>query len=183
MLSGGDPRGLLAYAQSYKQAADAIVETIERTRRGADRMVYAVLFLYRHYLELMLKGLMRMGRRLEKGSWDVPRKGHRINELWQECRPMLERQFPEGEKSATDSVERCIKELCRIDPNGEVSRYPEDTHGRPTIQGDRYLGLRNVRQTMDKIDGFLGGSYDGLDELLQHEADVQSELDSFTSDG
>ncbi len=183
MLSGSDPHGLLAYAESYKQAADAVVETIERTRQGADLMGYAVLFLYRHYVELMLKGLIRMGRRIERGSWDYPRNEHGINKLWQECRPMLERQFPEGDKSATDAVERCVKELCRIDPNGEVSRYPEHKDGRPTVQGDHYFPLRNVRQTMDKIDGFLGGSYDALDELLQHEADVQSELDSYADEG
>jgi hypothetical protein len=55
----------LTYAGSYKDAADAVVETIELKRRGADSMVYAAMFLYRHYVELMLKGF--------DSAWGKPR--------------------------------------------------------------------------------------------------------------
>ena len=185
LLAGGDdwqtvaalpPSDFLGYATSFKEAADIVVETVERTGRRADSVVYAVFFLYRHYLELMLKGLIRLGKKLQGGS-GCPQH-HQIDRLWGELRPMLEKEFPEGERSATEAVERCIKELSSMDPGGEAFRYPERKDGQATIQGVSCFSLRNVRKTIDDIDGFLGGSYDALFELYQLEADAESELDS-----
>lgn len=171
------PDDLLGYAMSYKEAADALVENIERTGRGADSMVYPVLFLYRHYVELMLKGLIGMGKTFQGQKPDYP-KSHLIDVLWRKCRPILESAFPEGDRRDDEAVERCMKELAQVDPKGEAFRYPEDQHQQPISHAVPCLGLRNIRDVMERIGGYLEGSYDGLRELLQAQSDLDSEHES-----
>jgi hypothetical protein len=167
----------LSYASGYKAAADAVVERVEAKEESPDRVGNAVCFLYRHYVELMLKGLISVGTMLGSSKADYP-KHHRIDELWRQCRPLLEKASPEGEKIDTDAVERCIKELASMDPSGEAFRFGEDKDGRPTIPRVTQISLTNMRDVMNRIAGFLEGSYDWMYELLQYQADIDAEFDA-----
>ncbi|MCI0350388.1 MAG: hypothetical protein L0Z53_13265, partial [Acidobacteriales bacterium] len=88
-LAGTSGYPFLDYAVAYKRAADVCVESVEQQTERADRMIYPVAFLYRHYIELMLKGIIQIGRVLDRKPPDFPQH-HRIAELWQECRAVLE---------------------------------------------------------------------------------------------
>ena len=165
----------LSYAGGYKAAADAVVEKVEAKEASADRVGFAACFLYRHYVELMLKGLINVGAMLEQRRANYP-KNHRIDELWRECRLLLEKASPEGERTDTDAVERCIKELAFMDPSGKAFRFGEDKVGRPTLSRVTQISLTNMRDVMNRIAGFLEGSYDWLHELLQHLADIDAEI-------
>ena len=156
----------LTYAGSYKDAADAVLETIELQRRGADSMVYAVMFLYRHYVELMLKGLIQLGESLDGTRAEYP-KIHNIERLWNKCRPLIERAFPDGDTAAVEAVDHCMKEMAAMDPDAEAFRFPDNIRGKPTKHTKPLLGLRNVRNVMEKIAGLLDGSYDCMSEELQ----------------
>ena len=168
IFSGFD--SILHYAQSFKNAADIVVAGVEEGQRSADSVGLAVCFLYRHYIEMMLKGLIR----LSPGRPEYP-KHHKIAALWKDCRPLLETAFPEGEKSATDAVATCIKELAKLDPRGEAFRFGLTTTGKPTLRPRTQISLTNLRDVMNRLDGWLAGSYDAMDELLQFEADVDYE--------
>ncbi len=172
-IGGNDWHGLLLYAQSYKEAADVVVDHIEHTRRRQDSMVYAVMLLYRHYIELTLKGLLRLGSMFEGSAPEYP-KHHSIYGLWHLCKPMLKTAFPTGDDSATKAVEECMKQIALMDPSGEAWRFPEDKKGRAIRHSVCFLSLRNTRKVMDKIAGYLEGSYDGMDELLEFDGDSDS---------
>src|SRR5665811_2493141 len=60
--------GWTLYATGYREAADLLVRHIEQRGVDQDMLVYPVLFLYRQYLELEIKDLIRQGRRLQ----DIP---------------------------------------------------------------------------------------------------------------
>ncbi len=171
--SSGD--WFLSYALSYKIAADAVVDGVEADRLSADSVSFAVLSLYRHYLEVMFKGLIKIGRTLHERNSDYPNNEHRLLRLWQQCRPLLEKSSSDFEKSELDVVENCITELHNVDPGGAASRYGEHKDGSPTFPKRVQLSLTNVRDIMQKLAAFLEGSYDWLDELLQCQADADSE--------
>jgi len=114
----------------------------------------------------MLKGLIVLGNEIERGNRDYP-KTHKPPQLWEQCRAVLERAFPEGEKADTDAIEKCIKEFAALDPSGEAFRYGEDRQGRQFLPDDKKLNLRNMREVMSRMEGFLTGSYDAMDHLLQ----------------
>jgi hypothetical protein len=165
----------LSYATGYKVAADGVVERVEAKEASPDIVGYAVCFLYRHYIELMLKGLINVGTMLESREPDYP-KHHRIDDLWRQCRPLLEKASPEGERTDTDAVERCINELAQMDRSGEAFRFGEDRDGRPTLPKATQISLTNMRDVMNRIAGFLEGSYDWMYELLQCQGDMDADI-------
>jgi len=129
--------------------------------------IYPICFLYRHHIELMLKALIKLGGQLRYGRADYP-KDHRIRQLWQACRPLLEHACPDGNRADTQIVENCISEFAALDPSGESFRYDEDRQGNPNFTKDFQLNLGNMRDVMNRLSGFLTGSYDYMSELLQY---------------
>jgi hypothetical protein len=167
----------LAYAFGYKTAADCVVASVEARRVAADRAVYPVCFLYRHYLELMLKGLIRLGNQLQDASADYPKDEHDLRKLWRECRVPLEDagRLGNGSPADVEAVEKCILELAALDPTSQAFRYGEDKGGKPSFKKRTQFSLTNMQDVMRRLSGFLEGSYDWMDELLQFQADVDSE--------
>ena len=176
-LLGAAHDWFISYAVSYKTAADAVVESVEAKRVSPDSVGYAVCFLYRHYVELMLKGLISVGNMLQTRRCGFPAGHHRIQDLWHQCRTLIEAACPEGEKADTDSVEKCLQELHAIDPHGESFRFGEYKDGNSTLVDGTQVNLTNLRDVMNRIAGFLEGNYDWMYELLQYQADMDS--DSF----
>jgi len=164
----------LTYAVGYKEAGDSVIASVEARGIAADLAVYPACFLYRHYLELMLKGLIRIGNQLRDRTADYP-KHHRIRELWETCRPLLEEACPDGDPADTITVEKCILEFAAIDPSGEAFRFGEHHDGNPSLKGRIQFSLANMRDVMNRLSGFLEGSYDYMDELLQFRAGTDSE--------
>jgi hypothetical protein len=173
-LLGADPDWIIAYALSYKKAADIVVSQVELGSTSPDAVDYPVVFLYRHYLELLLKGLIRVARTLRYGQEDFP-KTHQLKRLWAEFRPLIEDLYPAGNKVDTDTVEKCILEMDAIDDGNGTSRYGEDKDGKPTLPNELCISLTNLRDVVDRISGFLEGSYDWMHDLLQYQADMESE--------
>jgi len=72
--------GWSLYAVGYKDAGDILAREVENRNSGQDTLVYPILFLYRQYLELEIKDLIRTARRLQDLGGDFP-KNHRISLL------------------------------------------------------------------------------------------------------
>lgn len=87
------PSGWSIYAIGYKDAADILVGHVDEHARRADALVYPIVFLYRQYLELALKDLIRQARNLLHDLEPCP-KNHRIDELWTLCNSLLEQVSP-----------------------------------------------------------------------------------------
>ncbi|MHB8609749.1 MAG: hypothetical protein ACYDCG_15720 [Candidatus Acidiferrales bacterium] len=160
--------GFCFYATSYKEAADSVVEAVESGDAKPDLVCYAVFYLYHHFLELMLKGIILLQCQHEGTERPYRKTEHNIDTLWALCRQVLEEVFPEGEKSETDAVERCIKQFASVDRSGELGRYPVTQYGNLSFQKTVQLNLRNLREMMTRLNGFLSASYDALDELNSH---------------
>jgi hypothetical protein len=175
-----DGNGLYEYATAYKDAADALVEGVLSHRLVADSTVYPVLYLYRHYVELILKGINHIGEQLHKTP-NQSLEGHRIDDLWQTVRPQLEQAFPEAAKAVTDAVEKCIREWAEIDGSGEAFRYAgkrQSQGGGQTLTRGRQVNLAHLREVMNGLSMFLDGSYDKMSELLRCQCDMNADLNS-----
>jgi hypothetical protein len=48
----------IGYVYGYKKAADILVEYIKDTKTNQDYLVYPIVFLYRHHLELIIKEII-----------------------------------------------------------------------------------------------------------------------------
>lgn len=76
------------YAIGYMRAADILVARVLESQHELDFLIYPIVFLYRHYLELRLKELIVAGRELLDLPPDL-RQVHRLDVLWVSCRKIL----------------------------------------------------------------------------------------------
>jgi hypothetical protein len=163
------------YTAGYKTAADLLVQRIEQQTANPDSLVYPVLFLYRQYLELQIKDLIRQGFQLQGVSGDFP-KHHRIGSLWEICHKLLSDLFPGDSVTELKEITRLISEFSAVDPTSMAFRYPQDKDGNPMLTGFDQINLRNVRDVIGKIALILSGAGALLDERVSFVRDMEREF-------
>jgi len=151
----GDP---FAHIEGYKRAGDLVWVAIEPNPRaaGIDYLVYPMIFLYRHFVELSLKDIIATGSHLEGGPGAFP-AGHGLSELWAQARCLIERIEGAYVKSDLDAMAPLIAEFARIDGGGTAFRYPLGRDGNPSLPGIQTLDLAAFHQGIEKMAAFFDG--------------------------
>lgn len=149
------------YALGYKQAGGILAEHINQKRRFQNSLIYPLIFLYRHFLERRLKGLIidgsvlldRNRRKLET---------HDIKSLWARCREILEKIFEEDNSANFDRLQKIIQQLSERDPDAQAFRYPTLKNKKPSLP---CLGPRMTADIGSRLDTGRGrgGRKEGSD--------------------
>lgn len=163
-----------SYADGYKKAADLLVKHVDNTHSNQDILVYPVVFLYRQHIELRLKILIRDGNQL----LDIPEKfplHHRIDDLWKQCRIILEKVWPTDSAEELEAIEECINQFSEKDPSSMAFRYPTDKDGSPLLPGISHINLRNLAEIITRISSFLDCASMGISEDLSLKHEMESE--------
>ena len=159
----------LAYMLGYREAADIIVDQAQEF--GVDLVVYPVMFLYRHYLEISLKYIFIVLRRYFEDSSDLP-VHHKLDVLWNDVRSLMEREWNSTDyKDYYDAIEARITEFHIVDEGSYSFRYPvtkNDTSSlvnlpHPTGAGSPSINLMQVKEVIHEIAAFLEGTVDMVD--------------------
>lgn len=118
--------------RGYRAAADTLVAQIDRDEVLADLVLYPIVQLYRHHLELALKAVAVAWRRIdsEQGTLD----GHDLRLLWDQAKSILATDLPSKFESIHSAITERISELSSIDPTGQTFRYRLTRHGRASDQ-------------------------------------------------
>jgi|SRR5215469_18535000 len=163
------------YPVAYLHAAEWLIGGID-SGASVDLIVYPALYLYRHYLELMLKHLISMGHALDSDRRASP-EGHKLRDLWDEARPLIAKHaFRPGEtQDEIEIVGGVIAEFVALDPFGESFRYSNRKNGDETLRGDDNICLDEVVRVMKRVDNFFVGVESVMDELRQHQNDLERE--------
>lgn len=167
------------YVTGYKVAADTLVQAMKldpwhsfhevSRSEYLDSVVYPILFLYRHYIELRLKHLMRdgnslLGKPFQEGPLGYPTDGpkaHDLDHLWNICKKVLEevdKKYPDEKicpQSTSDAMSELITEFWQEDPKSMASRFPKDKKGNPSFSSLTQEQMRHVARTMEKIHAFF----------------------------
>jgi len=172
------------YIAGYKDAADILVKYIIDNRLKSDSLIIPIIYLYRHYIELSLKFIIKHGRQLFgiKIENHYP-KSHKITDLWKEGRKIIERRWPNAEYETFDAVGDIIDQFSIIDPISIDSRYPEQKDdGAITMENlsenQLYINLENMYEIMDSIDNFLSPISDVISIDLSEKKSIESEYSS-----
>ena len=168
------------YIKGYKEAADKLVVSVMEDRSHLDFIVLPIIFLYRQFLELNLKYLVREGNRL----LDVAPKsktgfsgGHDLPFLWKECKAVLVQigaQYPELQISKDDLkvVGQLLTELSQLDPGSDSFRYPVDRDNNPSTPGNQTLiNVRNLAEVMQKLAAFFDAATNAILAYLELKED------------
>lgn len=115
-----------------------------------DRLIYPILYCYRHYLELQLKDLVRRAR-LSLGLEPKEYRGHGLLKLWRRLDHLL-RSIPLVYRGRFEALVNCIKRFEHVDQRSTRFRYVYPSEALP-----RTINLRNLKDVMEKLhDEFKG---------------------------
>ena len=150
------------YAIGFKEAGDRIVEYVLTKARDQDVLIYPIAFLYRHYIELRLKEIIREGRILLEEGNDFP-KHHKIWDLWCTAKKIAIKAF-ENEDVPPDLkyAEHVINEFSRIDPESFSFRYPTTKQGDKTLDRVKYVNIRRLAMHVEELSRDLEGISTGI---------------------
>ncbi len=159
------------YQEGYHEAASLLVDLIDG-KLQKDYIVYPILFLYRHYLELMLKTLI-----LEISGTDgkalPPKLGneHKLTTLWDSLLTLI------PPATGQDIAGKLLGEFTLIDPQSISFRYGMKKGFEEASVKEQEISLRNVQALMSKL-------YNRLNQIIENfQQDRQNYLDQTAMDG
>ncbi len=153
------------YALAYKKAADLLVQNNQRLPDiFLDDLVLPIVFLYRHYVELMLKDLLIEGNK-KYGKFspsEIKEKildTHNIAYLWQKLKALL---FALTDRSEyVEALEACLFEFSNVDDSSMSFRYPVNKKtGQPILRSNphlrslQYIDVHHLAKKMESIHQF-----------------------------
>lgn len=150
--------------EGYRRSADALVEQAVVDFREADFLIYPIVFLYRHALELNLKYIINVyGRHVGvEPIWT----SHDFEQLWPEFLRVLDGFGTDDPDQADQIVGGVIAEFGNVDPKSFSYRYPRDNRGIPVPLANDRMDLRRLRDVMDGVFGYFSGTDGYLSDLV-----------------
>ena len=170
-----------AYTEGYRRAADILINHIDESGRDQDFLVYPVLFLYRHHLELLIKQIIGLARALaeDPDKHQYKKDDHNLNNLW----PLAQKLILEVDDSYRPSdfkiVKEVVKALHQADERATDFRYAKRNDGTRSLEGIHYVNTRRFGKKMGEASDLLDGVDNGLRYLLDCKAEWNQILDSF----
>ncbi len=153
--------GLTIYTDAYKNAADILVDYTKEDKTSINFLVFPIIFLYRHYIELALKELIYTASKyLDDTQHSF--NSHNLLNLWKTTKKLISElvkiiddfDIPEDEIIA---VENQIKQFDSLDKCSMTFRYPVDKNGNVFKNLSDYINIENVRQIMDGLYSWFYG--------------------------
>ena len=169
-----DNPGWHGYALAYKTAGDRVVDGLQVGPISEQYQVFPIMFLYRHYLELELKGILFILHGWDVGDIRIPHD-HGLTPLWGKVRQLLEKfdnwvvgycddnRLEEGAE-IYNAIEQRLKEFDEIDAQSLSFRYP-DQKSNPAKLLDRHEIL-HIKEVVDALYDNLDGMSGGLREII-----------------
>jgi hypothetical protein len=165
------PKDLFIYAQSFHKAAQTLAAAFQAsTGPFVEADASAVVFIYRHAIELHLKALvLGDGGNFLGTTPDAlsVHKTHSVSWLAQFVCQIItavkwEKEFKcEGIENLAD-FKAVIEELNAVDPGSYVFRLPVSTEGQDSVPGQVKLTIREFGRKMDALLNLLDSTADAL---------------------
>jgi hypothetical protein len=149
-------------ADGFWEAADVVIakRELDDDHSHADRLFYPVAFLYRHYLEMVLKSMIEYGIKLRVIERNKNIKeiliGHNLHKLWNKAKEFLFNFYKESDPEPLAATEKIIMEFHNADPDSQGFRYVYTIGGDETLKkAPRHIYLCGLRETMQKVHHFF----------------------------
>ncbi len=164
---------LAAYADGYSRAAGLLIDAAEEGRLllHPDNLLYPIVFLYRHSVEIRLKLIIAAASYHLTGSidFDSLHKTHSLHRLWNRARELVGEAHPDAADLPLGDAERVLLQLHRLDPHSTAFRYSLTKNGKRHDLGEapRKVDLGNLCDVMNRLENFLDTWLTIIDEAAQ----------------
>jgi hypothetical protein len=170
---------LKSYATAYKNAAQALVATVDEILGcHPDHRALPILFLYRHASELYLKTLAYWAAKVLKDPERekmLPRlwRTHSISVLLSTVTSSVEalgRKMPSGLRLVPSEVGDLLIELDRLDASSDAFRYPVTPQGHASLPASVVINIPRFAEQMDIALDVLSSACHWLEKTYSHES-------------
>jgi hypothetical protein len=168
---------------SYFSACRPLIEGLASGKLKEDIEGTAAIFLFRHYLELMLKRIVLSERLLIspdeiaiKEEVEKVANIHDLSTIWKWVVTDAKPKLPEWDGYDVASVEQCVMEFDRADKKGFAFRY--DRQGGEFCRFD-FVALDNQMEHFRQVlEGIWTCLYEMRAQIREYEEELQSEYGS-----
>ena len=129
----GDRRQEQGYLKAADELVDKLIHQPDAYHRDRDGLSYPILFIYRHYLEISLKRVIRVYMSLDCSHVNFSRilDGHNLSSLWARVSSFMEKYYPDFHRcKGVKILDAVVKWFHCFDPDSYVSRYSHTTQRR-----------------------------------------------------
>jgi hypothetical protein len=119
-------------------------------------MVFPILFLYRHYLELTLKEIILTATQYLEKSHDAI-NSHNVSQLWEEAKKLISQVDLDIPNDDMVAVENQISQFHSLDKSSMTFRYPVDKQGNVFKNLSDYINIENIREIVDGLHAWCFG--------------------------
>lgn len=165
-----------AYKAGFRKAALDIVVKVCAEPVDQDLVIYPIVYLYRHHIELVLKDTIRLGCHfLQKpltNSQERKLGYHDLSALWKILRPMLDPVcqaagadlLPQEDMEGLDSY---FLQINAHDHDGQSFRYARTRELKRTLGPElRLINIRSFAINMEKLADYLEGIERWLAQMI-----------------
>lgn len=175
-ISGKDSITILfdLYSTGYKEAGDLLIENADN---NTDFLVYPIVFLYRHCIELRLKQISIVGNKLlktqvftEKEMNDILFRKHDLDKLWMCSKKIIGKLFPDESEENLSSIKKMIDCFSIMDRTSYKFRYPLDIDGKLNHPSDHdpAISFIALKEMVKDLDLYLGGTAECIYDMRGH---------------
>jgi hypothetical protein len=173
----------LFYTLGYREGARRLVNHVLETYCDQDTIIFPIVYLYRHHIELLLKRLVVVAssvvdRQLNTAELKHSRK-HRLDLLWNDIKQTLPASYKEAKLAAPAKedmagVDSYIRQLSNLDPESQSFRYSISSKGDPELAGLTHINIRTLAEKMERLSNFLASIEGDLQLHLDFEAEMRA---------
>jgi hypothetical protein len=162
-----------AHAAQFRHGAELLADGVVSGRAAPESVGMPMLYCYRHWIELSLKGLLVDAGYVCNEDEQI-HAHHRLLTLWTQLRVRVERMSRRGDEASLDRVSAIVAEIDAMDPRSDAFRYPVNVRGNAMLSGARAVDLAQVARVMRE----LGAILDGLEAMLVVYRSAKVEIDA-----
>jgi hypothetical protein len=174
----------IVYQDGYRRAALHLAQYVFDRGPGHDFLVYPIIYLYRHHIELTLKSIIGTTYILldqaatAKGSKTLTQ--HDLSQLWVLARSLLNPVSEMADGSIfppddLDGIDSYIRQVHEHDPNGQHFRYPTTRKGAPSLRpGLIGINIRGLSDALERLADYLEGVDNWFGDLIEAKARHQA---------
>ena len=177
----------VAYQSGFRRAALHLAERVCETGREQDFLIYPIVYLYRHHIELALKSLIAVGGSLLNHSLSNKEQRalgrHDLADLWRLARPLFNQvsklsgdaELPPADLEGIDSY---IRQLHVHDPDGQRFRYAKTrSHASSLDPNLRNINVRDFAVALEKLADYLDMLESWFDWLVDQKNEMLADYE------
>jgi len=182
----------IIYARGYKNALINLIDSlilIKEITIKENELIFPILNLYRHFIELMLKQIIAEYNTYKKCKIIIPLTIHNLYNLWADCennvksilndivnKTIVSEKFvmiPELNNNDIDYIEEIIIQINDYDKNSDSFRYPIFKDGKQTLINEFERDLIDFKEEIHKVDEILDKKSSNFLFFINHESGIK----------